>query len=144
MKVRTLLLTALQAKRCAKSLFRLVAIIATTFSVGSHFAPSVRCAALPDFSSPSDGKDGSSESASVGIPGPLRSFLRMAGISQKVSNEDVIPLLARNVFALGYARGTRTEFLILLTRYVQQARELVALARPDGIIHVSTVYHSII
>jgi hypothetical protein len=75
----------------------------------------------------------------VRIPGPLRPFLRMAGISQKVSNEDVIPLLAHNVFALGYTRGgARTEFLILLTRYVQQARELEALARPDGIIHVST------
>jgi len=138
LKVCTLLPTALQAKRCAKSLFRLVAIIAATFSVGSYFAPAVRCAAPPDFSPPSDGTGGSSESASVGIPGPLRSFLRMAGISQKVSNEDVIPLLARNVFALGYARGARTEFLILLTRYVQQARELEALARPDGIIHVST------
>ena len=31
------------------------------------------------------------------IPGPLRSFLRMAGISQKVSPEEVFPLLARNV-----------------------------------------------
>jgi hypothetical protein len=138
LNIRTLLLTALQTKRCAKSLFRLVAIIAATFSVGSYFAPTVRCAAPPDFSSPSDGKGGSSESTSVGIPGPLRPFLRMAGISQKVSNEDVIPLLAHNVFALGYARGERTEFLILLIRYVQQARELETLARPDGIIHVST------
>jgi hypothetical protein len=62
----------------------------------------------------------------------------MAGISQKVSPEDIIPLLARNVFELGYTRGARTEFLILLTRYVQQARELEALAGPDGVIHVSS------
>ena len=75
------------------------------------------------------------------IPGPLRSFMRMAAISQKVSSEDVLPLLARNVFTEGYegwqGRGRPTEFLILLTRYVQQARELTALARPDGIIRVS-------
>src|SRR5260370_7917715 len=54
-----------------------------------------------------------------------------------------MPLLARNVFVLGYEGrspkgGRPSEFLILLTRYVQQARELVALAGPDGVIHVST------
>jgi len=41
-------------------------------------------------------------SSDVVTPGPLRSFLRMAGISQKVSSEEVLPLLARNVFAQGY------------------------------------------
>jgi hypothetical protein len=81
------------------------------------------------------------EPASVTIPGPLRAFLRMAGISQKVTPEQVMPLLARNVFVQGY-RGTQsksrpTEFLILLTRYVQQARELSGLAGPDGTIHIS-------
>src|SRR5258708_1486269 len=68
------------------------------------------------------------------IPGPLRSFLRMAGISQKASPEDVLPLLARNVYGLGYERGwfkgRRSEFILLLTRFVQQAREFLALARP--------------
>ena len=29
--------------------------------------------------------------AAVSIPGPLRSFLRMAGISQKISMEEVLP-----------------------------------------------------
>ncbi len=138
MRARTLLLTALQAKRCVKSLFRLVAILAATFSAGSSFAPAVRGAAPPDSWSSSDAKGGSSESTTVGIPGPLRPFLRMAGISQKVSPEEIIPLLARNVFELGYTRGARTEFLILLTRYVQQARELEALTGPDGVIHVSS------
>jgi len=36
------------------------------------------------------------------IPGPLRSFLRMAGISQKIAPEEVLPLLSRNVFMQGY------------------------------------------
>jgi hypothetical protein len=74
----------------------------------------------------------------VVIPGPLRSFLRMAGISQKIHPEDVLPLLSRNVFTEGYqGRGRPTEFLILLIRYVQQARELTALRGPDGMIRVS-------
>ena len=142
MKARTLLLTDLPAKRCAKSPFRLAAILAATLSVGSCLAPAVRCAAPSDSLPSEDAKIGSPESANVAIPGPLRSFLRMAGISQKVSPEEVMPLLARNVFALGYEgqwpKGRPSEFLILLTRYVQQARELTALAGPDGVIHVST------
>ncbi len=82
-----------------------------------------------------------SQAASVVIPGPLRSFMRMAGISQKVTPEEVLPLLAHNVFAQGYEGsrdgGRPTEFLILLNRYVHQARELAALAGADGSIHVS-------
>src|SRR5208282_5939250 len=84
----------------------------------------------------------SSEAATVTIPGPLRSFLRMAAISQKVSPEEVIPMLARNVSLQGYRdgdlRSRPTEFLILLRRYVEQARELAALAGPDRVIRVST------
>jgi len=66
------------------------------------------------------------------IPGPLRSFLRMAGISQKISPNDVLPLLARNVFMQGYQSGNRTEFLLLLSRYVNEARELQILAGSSG------------
>jgi hypothetical protein len=73
----------------------------------------------------------------VAIPGPLRSFMRMAAISQKVSSDDVLPLLARNVFMQGYQRGTPTEFLLLLNRYVQQARELQILAGPANTIRVA-------
>lgn len=87
-------------------------------------------------------KPAPASTATVVIPGPLRSFLRMAGISQKISAEEVLPLLARNVAVEGYqgrkdTRGTPTEFLILLKRYVGQARDLVALAGPDGVIRVS-------
>lgn len=72
----------------------------------------------------------------VVIPGPLRSFLRMAGISQKISSEDVLPLLARNVFMQGYGQNKPTEFLLLLSRYVQQARELQILAGSKEMITV--------
>jgi hypothetical protein len=65
----------------------------------------------------------------------------MAGISQKISTEEVLPLLARNVAVEGYqgrkdSKGRPTEFLILLKRYVEQARELVKLAGPEGVIRV--------
>jgi hypothetical protein len=72
------------------------------------------------------------------IPGPLRSFLRMAGISQKISTDDVLPLLARNVYMEGYQGTTRTEFLLLLNRYVYQARELQILAGTSKTIHVAS------
>ncbi len=72
------------------------------------------------------------------IPGPLRSFMRMAAISQKVSPEDVVPLLARNVYMQGYQNGSQTEFLILLDRYVHQARELQILAGPSSTIRVAS------
>lgn len=71
------------------------------------------------------------------IPGPLRSFLRVAAISQEVSPDEVLPLVARNVSLWGYENGTPTEFLILLTRYVKYARELRDLAGADGVIHVN-------
>ena len=72
-------------------------------------------------------------SAQFEVPGPLRSFLRMAGISQKISAEEVLPLLSRNVFTQGYEGTNRpTEFLILLRRYVVQARELSELAAASG------------
>jgi hypothetical protein len=68
------------------------------------------------------------------IPGPQRSFLRMAGISQKIAPEEVLPLLSRNVFTEGYSSTSPTEFLILLRRYVAQARELADLAASGGMV----------
>jgi hypothetical protein len=82
--------------------------------------------------------EASSSSADFLIPGPLRSFLRMAGISQQISPEDVLPSLAWNVSVMGYQGNNHpTEYLILLSRYVKQARELAALAGSDGMIRVS-------
>jgi len=83
-----------------------------------------------------------SEAVTITIPGPLHSFLRMAAISQQIPPEDVLPLLARNVVTHGYQGwqdkpGPPTEFLVLLSRYVQQARELTKLAGADAVIRVS-------
>jgi hypothetical protein len=71
------------------------------------------------------------------IPGPLRSLMRMAGISQEAAPEDVLPLLARNIYSLGYLHNKPTEYLILLDRYVQQARKLQALAGASGVLSVA-------
>ncbi len=65
----------------------------------------------------------------------------MAGISQQVTPDQVLPLLARNIYVQGYVgwqdNGTPTEFLILLGRYENQAKELAALAGPGQVVHVS-------
>src|SRR5258708_32321667 len=63
----------------------------------------------------------------------------MAGLSQKMAPEEVLALLSRNVFVEGYEGSSRpTEFLVLLRRYVVQARELAALAaHNDMVIRVS-------
>jgi hypothetical protein len=62
----------------------------------------------------------------------------MAGISQKITAVDVMPLLARNIYMQGYEGGNRpTEFLVLLNRYVQQARELATFASNGSVIRVA-------
>jgi hypothetical protein len=72
----------------------------------------------------------------VEIPGPLRSFLRMAGISQQITSDEVLPLLARNAFSTGYLNGVPTEYLRLLDRYLHQAKELQMLAGSSATIRV--------
>lgn len=113
------------------------ALLGVSLCSGLWLIPNPGVAAEP----PSDGKAvAGSENMEV-IPGPLRSFLRMAGISQKVSADQVMPLVAHNVFMLGYEgsehKGRRTEFLVLLMRYVDQARELQALAGKDGVLRAA-------
>jgi hypothetical protein len=73
----------------------------------------------------------------ISIPGPLRSFLRMAAISQQITPPEVLPLLARNVVMSGYQAGKPTEYLVLVNWYLDQARELQALADKNGVIRVS-------
>jgi hypothetical protein len=80
-------------------------------------------------------------SSMLAIPGPLQPFLRLAAVSHKVTPEEVLPLLSHQVVLDGFGGSSRssspTEYLILVRRYVYQARELQALAGPDGNIRVS-------
>jgi hypothetical protein len=114
------------------------------FCLGSLFqtasCPASR-AATPPHSSSASGQSGQNPNSSVAehqvtIPGPLRSFLRMSGISQDVSSEEVLPILAHNVILHGYELGRSTEYLILLRRYVQQARDLTTLAGQNASLRV--------
>jgi hypothetical protein len=61
----------------------------------------------------------------------------MAGVSQEAGPAEVLPLLARNAFLYGHVEKRKTEYLVLASRYVQQARELEPLAGADGMIHVA-------
>lgn len=126
----------MKSPRCVTAVF-----MAAFLCIAANLAPNAWGAARSSTSS-NDQVVPASQAATISIPGPLRSFLRMAGISQKVSPEEVLPLLSRNVFLLGYegsqSRVRPTEFLILLSRYVQQARELNVLAGPEGVVRVST------
>jgi hypothetical protein len=100
-------------------------------------APAQRSGSEASGSPQSSAPNGSSPAEEVAIPGPLRSFLRMTAISQKITPEEVLPLLARNVVMSGYQGGKPTEFLVLVNWYMDQARELEALAGRGGVIHVS-------
>jgi hypothetical protein len=100
-------------------------------------APAQRSSSAASGSPQSGVPDGSSTAEEATIPGPLRSFLRMAAISQKITPEEVLPLLARNVVMSGYQGGRPTEFLVLVNWYMDQARELEALAGRGEVIHVS-------
>jgi hypothetical protein len=73
----------------------------------------------------------------VVIPGPLRSFMRMTGISQEITTDEVLPMLARNISLWGYEGDKPTEFLKLAEHYVALARELQKLTGPDGKLHVT-------
>jgi hypothetical protein len=95
---------------------------------------------VPQFANPAAAQRPTS--STVIVPGPLRSFLRMAGISQKVAPDEVLPFLARNVVIQGYqdARdkdGKPNEFLVLLKRYVAQARAVQRMAGASGQLRIT-------
>src|SRR6185369_12271829 len=78
----------------------------------------------------------------VEIPGPLRSFARMAAISPDIAPEDLMASFAHNITLNGYS-ATRaseslepTEYLKLVIRYLSQARELEKLAGAEKILRV--------
>jgi len=82
------------------------------------------------------------EGGSVPIPGPIRSFARMAAISPDAAPDDILPALARNVVTNGYQAShsnealEQTEYLKLLHRYLSQARELSKIAGDQMVIKI--------
>ncbi len=84
------------------------------------------------------------EMGAIEIPGPLRSFARMAAVSADVSAADLLPALARNVITNGYQASSGaeslepTEYMKLITRYLSQARELEKMAGEQKTIRIET------
>jgi hypothetical protein len=83
------------------------------------------------------------ETQMISIPGPMRSFARMAAVSADIDPAEFLPSLARNVVTNGYQAThsndalEQTEYLKLVHRYLGQARELEKLAGPDHFIQVA-------
>lgn len=103
-----------------------------------------RTAGGRDFNLPAASAIAPEKLPTVAIPGPLRSFSRMAALAPETSPADVLATLARNVVTNGYqAAGSndvleQTEYLKLVIRYLSQARELEKLADSSGMIKVET------
>jgi hypothetical protein len=80
----------------------------------------------------------------IDIPGPLRSFARMAALSPELKAEDLLGAIARNVVTNGYQAGNanegleQTEYLKLVVRYLSQARELERLSGESKTIRIET------
>ncbi|HVY94791.1 MAG TPA: hypothetical protein VHA14_18640, partial [Bryobacteraceae bacterium] len=95
-----------------------------------------------DLTLPPDGNTAAASYQTITIPGPYRSFARMAALSQDAGPADILPALARNIITGGYqaSRGSdqleATEYLKLVQRYLSQVKELDQLAGPEHVIKV--------
>ncbi len=97
-----------------------------------------------DLQLPEPTTGGDQRRESVTIPGPMRSFARMAAVSPDVQPDEVLPALARNVVINGYQAShsneelEETEYLKLVHRYLSQARELEKLTGENKVIRIET------
>lgn len=91
----------------------------------------------------SSAKPDSAMAATATLPGPLRSFARMAAISPDSPPTDILSALARNVVTNGFQAShsndalEQTEYLKLVHRYLSQAHELENLAGADKVIKIA-------
>jgi hypothetical protein len=80
----------------------------------------------------------------IDVPGPLRSFARMAALAPDLKPEDLLVALARNVVTNGYQAASsnealeQTEYLKLVVRYLSQARELERLSGESKVLKIQT------
>ena len=87
---------------------RLLAVFVSSLLIlgacsSARAAQAPQAADSPQGTASSDQSSAGLPNETVIIPGPLRSFLRMAGISQEIAPaNDVLPLLARNAFLYGH------------------------------------------
>jgi hypothetical protein len=91
----------------------------------------------------SQAPQGAPAAGTVTIPGPLRSFARMAALAPDAPAEAILAALARNVVTNGYQAShsndalEQTEYLKLVHRYLSQAHELENLAGAEKVIKVT-------
>ncbi|MBI3209830.1 MAG: hypothetical protein HYZ37_13170 [Candidatus Solibacter usitatus] len=84
------------------------------------------------------------QSGMIEIPGPIRSFSRMAALTTDAAPEDFLGALARNVVTNGYQAASssdaldQTEYLKLVVKYLSQARELTKLAGEKKVLTIET------
>ncbi len=82
--------------------------------------------------------------STIAVPGPIRSFARMAALSPDLAADDLLSALARNVVTNGYQATNssegldQTEYLKLVVRYLSQARELEKLSGAEKQIKIET------
>lgn len=81
--------------------------------------------------------------ATIHVPGPVASFRRMAALSSQTPDDELLPALSRNLFTLGFhysqrqSKNAPTEYLVLLSRYLETARELEKMGGADGVLEVA-------
>src|SRR6202011_2687273 len=103
-----------------------------------------RAAGGSGFAMPEQAAAGAAKENSIEVPGPLRSFARMAALAPDLRPEDLLTALARNVVTNGYQAASsnetleQTEYLKLVVRYLSQARELERLGGDKKIIRIET------
>ena len=103
-----------------------------------------RSAGGPNVTLPASPSGPGVKMGSIMVPGPLRSFARMAALSPDLTPDDMLPALARNIVTNGYqatnsAEGLeQTEYLKLVVRYLSQARELEKLSGGPKQIRIET------
>jgi hypothetical protein len=97
---------------------------------------------LPPVPAPEASRFGTRRFGTIEIPGPLRSFARMAAVSPDLAAEEFMSALAHNIVLNGYSASRAseslepTEYLKLVIRYLSQAREIEKLAGPDKILRI--------
>jgi hypothetical protein len=139
-------LTTAQGEQRLVAARRLVVLdlVAGDRSAADRHLEEYRAAGGRDLTLPPASASPAEKKSTIPIPGPLRSFGRMAALSPDLGPEDLLSALARNVVTNGYQAASsnealeQTEYLKLVVRYLSQARELEKLAGAERVIKIES------
>ncbi|MCC6341674.1 MAG: hypothetical protein IT166_05720 [Bryobacterales bacterium] len=122
----------------------LLDLMANDSAAVSRHMQAYRSAGGSELAMPGEGAPQGRPMGTIEIPGPLRSFARMAALSPELTPDDLLGALARNVVTNGYQAASsnealdQTEYLKLVVKYLSQARELSKLAGEGKKIRIET------